>query len=150
VLAVEDIRRHGCVAAGVRLAGEDLAVVCRLDLYGAWRLLTVFEAPDRCVLLVVAEHTRTANPYRLLYAASDIAEPEDPARSRHAVTPAASRLSTPALSCDSSAAYEIWPAVCLPRTGHAANGVTRTGRCVARRRIRGRNHARVRLRRPRD
>lgn len=32
-----------------------------------WRLLTVFEAPDRCILLMVAEHTRTANPYQLLY-----------------------------------------------------------------------------------
>ena len=52
--------------------------ICRLDLYGAWRLLTVFEAPDRCVLVLVAEHTRSANPYRLLYAALGIGEPEDP------------------------------------------------------------------------
>jgi hypothetical protein len=78
VLAVEDIRRRGCAAAGVRLAGGELSVVCRLDLYGAWRLLTVFEAPDRCILLLVAEHTRTANPYRLLYAALGITEPEEP------------------------------------------------------------------------
>jgi hypothetical protein len=78
VLAVEDIRRRGCAAAGVRLAGEELSVVCRLDLYGAWRLLTVFEAPDRCVLLLVAEHTRSANPYRPLYSALGIAEPEEP------------------------------------------------------------------------
>ncbi len=54
------------------------AGICRLDLYGAWRLLTVFEAPDRCVLLLVAEHTRSANPYRLLYAALGIDEPEEP------------------------------------------------------------------------
>ena len=78
LLAVEDIRRRGCVAAGVRLTGEALSGICRLDLYGAWRLLTVFDAPDRCVLLVVAEHTRSANPYRLLYAALGIDEPEDP------------------------------------------------------------------------
>ena len=52
--------------------------ICRLDLYGAWRLLTVFEAPDRCVLLLVAEHTRSANPYRLLYEALGIDEPEEP------------------------------------------------------------------------
>ncbi|HEX5302111.1 MAG TPA: hypothetical protein VFW50_34480 [Streptosporangiaceae bacterium] len=78
VLAVEDIRQRGCAAAGVRLAGEALAGICWLDLYGAWRLLTVFEAPDRCVLLLVAEHTRTANPYRLLYTALGIDEPQEP------------------------------------------------------------------------
>jgi hypothetical protein len=78
VLAVEDIRHRGCAAAGVRLAGEALSGICRLDLYGAWRLLTVFETPDRCVLLLVAEHTRSASPYRLLYAALGIDEPEDP------------------------------------------------------------------------
>ena len=78
LLAVEDIRRRGCAAAGVRLAGEALSGICRLDLYGAWRLLTVFDAADRCVLLLVAEHTRSANPYRLLYAALGIDEPEEP------------------------------------------------------------------------
>jgi len=30
------------------------------------------------VLLLVAEHTRSANPYRLLYAALGIGEPEEP------------------------------------------------------------------------
>ena len=69
LFAVQDIRHRGYAAAGVRLAGETLSGICRLDLYGAWRLLTVFEAPDRCVLLLVAEHTRSANPYRLVYAA---------------------------------------------------------------------------------
>src|SRR6202042_428189 len=78
LLAVDDIRRRGCAAAGVRLAGEELSAVCRLDLYGAWRLLTVFEAPDRCVLMLVAEHTRSANPYHLLCEALDIAEPDEP------------------------------------------------------------------------
>ena len=78
LLAVEDIRRRGCAAAGVRLAGEALSGVCRLDLYGAWRLLTVFEDQNRCVVLMVAEHTRAANPYRLLYSALDINEPEEP------------------------------------------------------------------------
>lgn len=78
ILAVQDIRQRGCQAAGVRLAGEQLSSICRLDLYGAWRLLTVFEAPERCVLLLVAEHTRSANPYRLLYAALGIDEPEQP------------------------------------------------------------------------
>jgi hypothetical protein len=39
LLAVEDIRRGGCAAAGVRLAGEALSGICRFDLYGLWRLL---------------------------------------------------------------------------------------------------------------
>ena len=78
LLAVQDIRRRGCAAAGVRLAGDALSGICRLDLYGAWRLRTVFEAPDRCVLLLVAEHTRSANPYPLLYTALGIDEPEEP------------------------------------------------------------------------
>jgi hypothetical protein len=77
LLAVDDIRRRGCAAAGVRLAGEQLSAVCRLDLYGAWRLLTTFEAPDRCILLLVAEHTRSANPYQLLYEALSIDEPKE-------------------------------------------------------------------------
>jgi hypothetical protein len=77
-LAVDDIRRRGCAAAGVRLAGQDLSAICRLDLYGSWRLLTVFEAADRCILLLVAEHTRAANPYQLLYEALQISEPEEP------------------------------------------------------------------------
>ena len=78
LLAVDDIRRRGCAAAGVRLAGEQLSAVCRLDLYGAWRLLTTFEAPDRCILLLVAEHTRSVNPYQLLYDALGIDEPQEP------------------------------------------------------------------------
>jgi len=78
LLAVDDIRRRGCAAVGVRLAAEQLSTVCRLDLYGAWRLLTTFEAPDRCILLLVAEHTRSANPYQLLYDALGLDQPEDP------------------------------------------------------------------------
>jgi hypothetical protein len=62
----------------VRLAGDELSSICRLDLYGAWRLLTVFEAPNRCILLLVAEHTPSANPYQLLYAALGIDEPDQP------------------------------------------------------------------------
>ncbi len=74
---MDDIRGRGCAAAGVRLAGEELSGVCRLAPYGARRLLTVFEAPDQCVLLV-AEHTRSANLYQLLYAALGIDEPDQP------------------------------------------------------------------------
>lgn len=78
ILAIDDIRRRGCTAAGVRLAGQELSAICRLDLYGSWRLLSVFEAPDRCILLLVAEHTRTANPYQFLYDALGVGEPEEP------------------------------------------------------------------------
>ncbi len=73
-----DIRRRGCAAAGVRLAGPVISSVCRLDLYAAWRLLTVFETPDRCILLLVAEHTRAENPYRQLYDILAIKEPDVP------------------------------------------------------------------------
>jgi hypothetical protein len=78
VLAVDDIRRRGCEAAGVRLAGGDLTAICRLDLYGAWRLLTTFEMPDRCIPLLVAEHTRRVNPYQLLYDVLGITQPKEP------------------------------------------------------------------------
>jgi hypothetical protein len=54
------------------------AAICRLDLYGAWRQLTVFEAPDRWVLLLIVVHTRSANPYRPPYVALGIGEPEEP------------------------------------------------------------------------
>jgi hypothetical protein len=78
ILAVDDIRRRGCAIAGARLEGEQLSAVCRLDLYGAWRLLTTFEAPDRCILLLVAEHTRSASPCQLLHDALGIDEPREP------------------------------------------------------------------------
>ena len=78
LLAVDDIRRRGCAAAGVRLTGSGLSAICRLDLYGGWRLLTVFETRDRCILLLVAEHTRMANPYQLIYDALGIGEPAEP------------------------------------------------------------------------
>jgi hypothetical protein len=77
-LAVADIRRRGCAAAGVRLTGTAVSSVCRLDLYAVWRLLTAFETPDRCILLLVAEHTRSENPYRLLYNLLGISEPDEP------------------------------------------------------------------------
>ncbi len=77
-LAVADIRRRGCAAAGVRLTGPGISSVCRLDLYAAWRLLTAFETPDRCILLLVAEHNRSENPYRLLYSVLGISEPKGP------------------------------------------------------------------------
>jgi hypothetical protein len=75
---VDDTRRRGCAAAGVRLAGVSVSSVCRLDLYGTWRPLTCFESPQRCILLLVAEHSRSENPYRLLYEVLGIAAPDEP------------------------------------------------------------------------
>jgi hypothetical protein len=126
ILAVDDIRRRGCAAAGVRLAGEELSAVCRMDLYGAWRLLTIFETPDRCVLLVVAEHTRSANPYQLLYEVLGIGEPESLAPSRRAVTPTGSHLSARTLWCVSSAACGISPAGSPPLARPAASVAAKT------------------------
>lgn len=77
-LAVADIRHRGCAAAGVRLTGPTISSVCRLDLYAAWRLLTAFETPNRCILLLVGEHARSENPYRLLYSVLGITEPDEP------------------------------------------------------------------------
>lgn len=64
--------------------------VCRLDLYGTWRLLTCFESPDRCILLLVSEHSRTENPYRILYEILGITEPGEP-RSKPACCDAAGK-----------------------------------------------------------
>lgn len=41
-------------------------------------MLTVFKSADRCILLLVAEHTRAENPYRLIYDALGIGEPGEP------------------------------------------------------------------------
>jgi hypothetical protein len=76
-LAVDEIRRQG-QAAGVRLSGAEVSAVCRRDLYGQWRLLTAFETVERCYLLLVERHLRTANPYQLLYRALGIEEPIEP------------------------------------------------------------------------
>ena len=62
----------------MRLAGELVSSVCRLDLYGSWRLLTCFESAERCILLLVAEHSRSESPYRMLYEVLGITEPEEP------------------------------------------------------------------------
>ena len=38
----------------------------------------MFEAPDRCILLLVAQHTGSENPYQLLYSILGISEPKGP------------------------------------------------------------------------
>lgn len=107
-LAVDDIRRRGCAAAGVRLAGVSVSSVCRLDLYGTWRLLTCFESPQRCILLLVAEHSRSENPYRLLYEVLGIAAPDEP-RTKPACCDAAGQ---PPIDPTSSHASRMAPATC--------------------------------------
>jgi hypothetical protein len=76
LLASANVSRWRYSARWSRWTG--LSAICRLDLYGAWRLLTVFETRDRCILLLVAEHTGTVNPYQLIYDALDISEPAEP------------------------------------------------------------------------
>ncbi len=41
-------------------------------------MLAAFESVDRCILLLVAEHTHAENPYRLIYDALGISEPDEP------------------------------------------------------------------------
>jgi len=117
ILAVDDIRHRGCAAAGVRLAGQELSAVCRRDLYGAWRLLTVFESPDRCVLLLVAEHTRTSNPYQLLYGALGIDEPKEPRTKPTCCDPAGQ----PPIDPDLAARFEDGLRQLVPRAHTSGN-----------------------------
>jgi hypothetical protein len=118
LLAVEDIRRRGCAAAGVRLAGEALLGVCRLDLYGAWRLLTVFEDQNRCVLLMVAEHTAQPIPTVCCTQHSTSTNPKSPGPSHRAATPKASHRWTSTSSNGLSSAYETSAARCQPVPEH--------------------------------
>jgi hypothetical protein len=57
---------------------KSFLLFARRDLYAAWRLLTVFEAADRCVLLQVAQHTRSEDPYGLVYEVLGISKPDEP------------------------------------------------------------------------
>ena len=78
------------------------------------RLLTVFEAADRCILLPVAEHTRTANPYELLYEAFHIAEPEEPRTKPRCRDPDGQ----PPVDPDLAKRFEEGLRQLTPRTGH--------------------------------
>ncbi len=60
----------------VALAGEELSHVSRLELFVAWRVLPVFEKADRRILLIVAQHTCTADPYQMLYRILGIIPPQ--------------------------------------------------------------------------
>ena len=122
LLAIDDIRRRGCAAAGVRLAGEQLSAVCRLDLYGAWRLLTTFEAPDRCILLLVAEPHAQPTPTSCCTTRSASTSQRNRAPSRPAAIPKASHLSPQTSWSVSSTACETLPAGCLTQARPDADG----------------------------
>jgi hypothetical protein len=122
LLAVDNIGRRGCAAAGVRLAGEQLSAVSRLDRYGTWCLLTTFETPELCILLLVAEHTRSASPYQQLYEALGIDQPEQPRTKPTCCDPKASRPSLSTSCSDSNAACESSPVGCQPQVRPAADG----------------------------
>ena len=126
LLAVEDIRRRGCAAAGVRLAGEALSGICRLGLYGAWRLLTVFEA--LIAAYCCSSPSTRARPILTVCCTQRLAStsPRNLGPSHHAAMPKGSHPSTPTSSNDSSPAWEISAARCPPAPGHPLGGVANT------------------------
>jgi hypothetical protein len=76
-VAIAELMRHGCAAAGYRLAGARLDHVCSRHLYGNDRLLTAWPSLDHAVILVVGPHERTAKDvYGLLLTALGIETPE--------------------------------------------------------------------------
>jgi hypothetical protein len=76
-LAIAELMRHGCAAAGYRLAGAHLDHVCSRHLYGNDRLLTAWPSLDHAVILAVGPHSRTASDvYDLLLTALGIEAPE--------------------------------------------------------------------------
>jgi hypothetical protein len=68
------------VVAGVLLLAHGLVHLLYLapDVARITGARNSLESPDRCTLLLAAEHTRSASPYRLLYTALGIDEPEEP------------------------------------------------------------------------
>jgi hypothetical protein len=54
------LRAQGCEAAGYRLTGERLMHVCCRHLYGNDRLLAVWPAQDRVVVVLIGPHIREA------------------------------------------------------------------------------------------
>jgi len=71
-------------------------------------------------VLPVAEHTRSENPYRLIYAALGISEPGGPAPSLPAVIPKASRPSTLTSRPVWRKAWQNSPRRCPPQAKPAA------------------------------
>ncbi len=76
--AIGEIADRGCEAAGYRLAGADLAHVCCRHLYGSDRLLTVWPAEGRAVVVLVGPHnTAAGDVYEQLLEALGIEVPDE-------------------------------------------------------------------------
>jgi hypothetical protein len=64
--AVQALAGEGCAAGGKRLAAIDEGdyPMCQRQLYGAWRMTTVYRpAPQESIVIVaVAQHTEHENP----------------------------------------------------------------------------------------
>jgi hypothetical protein len=122
-LGVGDIRDRGCAAAGVRLAGEALSGICRLDLYGAWRLLTVLR--HRIDAYCSSSPSTPARPVPTACCTQRSAStnPKSPGPSHRAATPTGSRPSIQISPSNSSVACEILAARCPPAPGHPLSGV---------------------------
>lgn len=55
---IGELRVQGCEAAGYRLAGDRVQHVCCRHLYSNDRLLTVWLADDRAVIVLIGPHNR--------------------------------------------------------------------------------------------
>ena len=76
--ALVEIETLGCVAAGYRLAGENLDRICCRHLYASDRLLTAWLEQDQAVVVVVGPHDRSAvDVYDKLLAALNLSVPAD-------------------------------------------------------------------------
>lgn len=62
--AVQALRGEGCRAGGKRLAaldGDDFPM-CQHNLYGSWRMTTVYRPDATIVIVLVARHTTRESP----------------------------------------------------------------------------------------
>jgi hypothetical protein len=72
------MEERGCEAAGYRLAGAAVEHVCCRHLYGSDRVLTVWPAEDRAVVLLVGPHSgRAGDVYLELLDALGVDVPAD-------------------------------------------------------------------------
>jgi hypothetical protein len=67
VAAYEQLEASGCKAASYRLSGAgELPRYCVVTLPRNWRLIIEFPGEDEVALLILAEHSRSSDPYALL------------------------------------------------------------------------------------
>ena len=119
LLAVQEIHRRGCAAAGVRLAGEALSGICRLDLYGAHGACSLSSRRRTGACCCLWPSTR-ARPILIACCTQRSAStsPRNLGPSHRAAMPKDSHRSNPTSSSDSSAACEISATCCPPTPGH--------------------------------